>query len=99
MSVPVRVGFRRTGGLAGITIAADTDTGELSPAQGELIRALLAGPDSPPASAPGAPDRFAYELQIDDGRHRRVFRWQENAVPDGVRPLIAELTTRSRPIS
>jgi hypothetical protein len=98
MSVPVRVGFRRSGGLAGVTIAVDTDTEELSPAQGETIRALLAGPDSPPASAPGAPDRFAYELQLDDGRNRRVLRWQETAVPDGVRPLIAELTARSHPI-
>jgi len=98
MSAPVRVGFRRSGGLAGITIAVDTDTDQLSPAQGETIRALLPGPDSPPPSAPGAPDRFTYELQIDDGEHRRVLRWQETAVPDDVRPLIAELTARSRPI-
>jgi len=98
MSAPVRVGFRRSGGLAGITIAADTDTNQLSPAQGETIRALLPGPDSPLPSAPGAPDRFTYELQIDDGEHRRVLRWPETAVPDDVRPLIAELTARSRPI-
>jgi hypothetical protein len=98
MSAPVQVRFRRTGGLAGITIAVDTDTDELPPALGEIIRALLAGPGSPPASAPGAPDRFTYELQIDDGRHRRVLGWPETAVPDSVRPLIAELTNRSRPI-
>jgi hypothetical protein len=98
MSVPVRVEFRRSGGLAGITIGVDTDTDELSPAEGELIRALLAGPDSPPSSGPGAPDRFTYELRIGDGRHWRVRRWQESAVPDGVRPLIAELTRRSLPI-
>src|SRR5262245_55268695 len=98
MSGPVRVGFRRSGGLAGITIGVDTKTDELSPAQREMIRALLTGPDSPPPSAPEAPDRFTYELQIDDGRHRRVLRWPETAVPDDVRPLIDELATRSRPI-
>jgi len=98
MSAPVRVRFRRTGGLAGITIAVDTDTDELSPAHGEMIRTLLAGHGSPPSSAPGAPDRFTYELQIGDGPHRRVLRWPETAVPDRVRPLIAELTNRSRPI-
>jgi hypothetical protein len=98
MSVPVRVGFRRSAGLAGITIAVDTNTDELSPADAEMIRALLAGPASAPASTPQAPDRFTYELQIDDGRHRRVLRWPEAAVPDDLRPLIAELTTRSRPI-
>jgi hypothetical protein len=98
MSAPVRVRFRRSGGLAGITIATDTDSDELSPAHSETIRALLGGPDNPPASTPGAPDRFLYELQLDDGRRQRVLRWPETAVPDRVRPLIAELTTRSRPI-
>jgi hypothetical protein len=97
MTAPVRVRFRRSGGLAGIKIAVDTDTDELSPAQGEMIRALLAAPGSPPPSAPEAPDRFTYELLIDDGRHQRLLRWPETAVPDGVRPLIAELTKRSRP--
>jgi emfourin len=101
MSQPVHVRFRRSGGLAGITIGVDTDTdtNELSPAHTETIRALLSGPDSPPASAPGAPDRFSYELQIDDGRCRRVLRWQESEIPDLIRPLIAELSSRSRPIS
>jgi emfourin len=99
MSAPVRLGFRRSGGLAGITIGVDTDTDELSPAEGELIRALLADPGRPPSSAPGVPDRFTYELLIDDGQHRRLVRWPESAVPDDARPLIDELTTRSRPIA
>lgn len=99
MSAPVRVSFRRSGGLAGIEIAVVTDADKLSPAQSEMIRALLAAPGSPPPSGPGAPDRFTYELQIDDGEHRRILRWPETAVPDDVRPLIAELTARSRPIS
>ena len=98
MCAPARVGFRRTGGLAGITIGVDTDTGELSPVHGETIRTLLAAPGTPPASAPEAPDRFTYELRIDDGRQQRVLRWPESAVPDSVRPLIAELTNQSRPI-
>jgi hypothetical protein len=98
MSVPVRVGFRRSGGLAGITIAVDTNTDELSPAESEMIRALLAGSASAPSSTPQEPDRFTYELQIDDGRQRRVLRWPEAADPEDLRPLIAELTTRARPI-
>lgn len=98
MSVPVRLGFRRSGGLAGITIAVDTDTDELPPAHGEVVRALLAGPYSRPSGGPEGPDRFTYELHLDDGRNRRVLRWPEAAVPDGVRSLIAELTARSHPV-
>lgn len=97
MSAVVRVGFRRSGGLAGITIGADTDTSQLPAALGETVRALLPGRDSPPPGAPGGPDRFTYELRLDDGKHRRILRWPETAVPDEARPLIAELTTRSRP--
>jgi hypothetical protein len=98
VSAPVQVAFRRSGGLAGVTIGVDTDTDDLPPAHGEVVRSLLAGPDSSPADAPGGPDRFTYELQIDDGRQRRVLRWPETAVPEPVRPLIAELTSRSRPV-
>ncbi len=97
VSAVVRVGFRRSGGLAGITIGADTDTSQLPAALGETVRALLPGRDSPPPGAPGGPDRFTYELRLDDGKRRRILRWPETAVPDEARPLIAELTTRSRP--
>lgn len=98
MNAPVRVGFRRSGGFAGVTIGVDTGTGELPAVHGEIIRALLAGPGSPPASGPGAPDSFTYELHLDDGQRRRVLRWQETAVPDAVRPLIDELTARAHPM-
>src|SRR5258708_39275071 len=98
MSATGGVRFRGAGGLAGFTIAVDTDTDELSPAHGEMIRSLLAGHGSPPSSAPGAPDRFTYELQIGDGPHRRVLRSTETAVPDRVRPPVTEQLHRSRPI-
>ena len=98
MSAPVRVGFRRQGGFAGIAIAVDTDSDKLPRDQSEMIRALVTGPDSPPI-VPGEPDRFTYELRIDDGRHRRVLQWHETDVPESVRPLIAELTRRSRPVA
>lgn len=94
----VSVGFLRSGGLAGITLAVETDTSELPPGQGEIVRTLLATPGSSPPSAPQAPDQFTYELRLGQGRRQRVLRWQETAVPDAVRPLIDELTSRARPI-
>lgn len=97
MSAAVRVGFRRSGGFAGITIGADTDTSQLPADLGERARALLVGPDRPPPGAAGGPDRFTYELRLDDGERQRTLRWPETAVPDEARPLIAELTARSRP--
>ncbi len=98
MTGPVRVSFRRTGGLAGLAIGVDTDTDALPPGHGEAVRSLLAGHDSPPSGAPGGPDRFNYELELDDGTQRRVLRWPETQVPEALRPLVAELTSRSRPV-
>jgi hypothetical protein len=100
MSTPVHIAFRRTGGFAGLTFATDTDTDHLPAAYEGLVRDLLAGRTSGAAAdAPAQPDRFTYELQIDDGEQARTVRWQETAVPENVRPLIAELTSQSSPAS
>jgi hypothetical protein len=98
MSRPVHVGFRRTGGFAGLTFASDTDTDHLPPAYEGLVRDLLVGSASPASSdATAQPDRFTYELHIDDGEQARTVRWQETAVPENMRPLVAELMSQSRP--
>ena len=105
MSPPVRVSFRRTGGLAGLAIGVDTDTDALPPDHRGVVRSLIAGPTgaaapkSPPAGAPGGPDRFTYQLELDDGNRRRMLRWPETQVPEAARPLIAELTSRAHPVS
>jgi hypothetical protein len=99
MDAPVRIGFRRTGGFAGLTMATDTATDQLPGSYEGLVRDLLAGSSpSTPADALGTPDRFTYDLHLNDGTRERIIRWPETAVPADVKPLIAELTSRSRPI-
>jgi hypothetical protein len=79
-------------------MAAETDTDHLPAADEALVRGLLEDTASDPSDdASGQPDRFTYELHLDDGEQARTVRWREAAVPENLRPLIAELTSRSRP--
>jgi Emfourin len=99
MAASIRIRFRRTGGLAGLTMGTDTDTDQLPADYRGLVRGLLTeSPPRTPSDAPAKPDRFTYDLHIDDGDRARSVRWQETTVPENMRALIAELTRRSRPV-
>jgi hypothetical protein len=95
---PVRVAFRRSGGLAGLTMTTDLDADQLGSSHAAVVQDLLS--DEPPPAAPtasGAPDRFAYELTVAGGDRSRTYRWGEAEVPEQVKPLVAELTARAEP--
>jgi hypothetical protein len=97
MSAPVRIDYRRSGGLAGIDMAVSVDSHELPPEDSAIIVDLLAnGPpvEDPPAAAP---DEFSYELTLTDGTRTRTCRWHEPEIPSTVRPLLAALTERAVP--
>jgi hypothetical protein len=93
----VRIRYRRSGGFAGIELAAETMAGELPGEDASVAARLLH--EATPAAAPagGHPDGFSYELQIDDGTHQRTFNWAEHQVPDQVRGLLATLHQRAAP--
>jgi emfourin len=97
MSAPVHIEYRRSGGLAGIDMAASVDTGDLPPEDGQLVADLLTGTAAAEDSAAAIPDGFSYELALNDGTRTRTHRWQEPHVPDTVRPLLAALTERAHP--
>jgi hypothetical protein len=96
--VAVRISYRRSGGLAGIDMAADAAAHELSDDEIQLATQLLAHPPEPArkATAP-KPDQFNYRLHVDDGAQQRTFEWSESEVPDHVRPLLSALHGRATP--
>ncbi|UMB69321.1 protealysin inhibitor emfourin [Mycobacterium paraterrae] len=97
MSAPVRIDYRRSGGLAGIDMAASVDSQELAPGDSALIADLLANGPAVEDSSVAAPDGFSYELTLSDGARTRTCRWHESQVPSTVRPLLAALTERAFP--
>ena len=105
-STTVRIGYRRSGGFAGIELAADATSESLSADQSQLVdRMLAAGPPEPPGagrdaathSSAGA-DRFEYELSLDDGDRVRTFHWSDADLPESVRPLLEALQARATPL-
>lgn len=96
----LRITYRRSGGFAGIDLAADTHAHELPEDQAALATQLLAS-SQPPADADapqsGPPDQFSYQLHLDDGTRRETYHWSESKVPDAVRPLLKTLNGRAAP--
>lgn len=96
----LRITYRRSGGFAGIDLAADTAAHELPDDDAALATQLLANRQAP-ADADGAqsgsPDQFTYKLHLDDGARQETYHWSEAKVPDAVRPLLKTLNGRAAP--
>lgn len=98
----LQIGYRRSGGFAGIEMTAEVDADELPATAAELAQRLLAEPGlgepTRPANAfPGAADHFSYQLQLTEGGRQQSFRWAEFQVPNAVRPLLTELNRKASP--
>lgn len=98
----MRLHLSRTGGFGGLRQAASVDEASLGLEEREELRRLVAEADlwSLPSElvAPSpAPDRFRYRLTVEEGERRREIRVGEEALPDGLRPLVRWLEQRGRP--
>jgi hypothetical protein len=91
--------YRRSGGLAGIDMAAEAQSDDLPTEQAELARQLLSRPPVAVAktAATGGADQFSYQLRLDDGTRHQSFHWTEHDVPDDVRPLLSTLNHLAHP--
>jgi hypothetical protein len=87
----------RTGGLAGIAMEATVDTGELDPATADRILAAVRRADTSSRGAPGLPDAFTYELEMDDGGGIRRVTFSDPGAPESLRPALDVLRPRMRP--
>jgi hypothetical protein len=93
-----RLHLTRTGGLAGIAMEATVDTGELDPATADRILAAVRRADvSKQGAAPGLPDAFSYELEIDDGHSTRRMTFSDPEAPESLQPALDVLRPRMRP--
>jgi hypothetical protein len=106
----LHVTYRRSGGFAGIDMAAECLGPDLPEDQAQAASDLLGEPtsasthgeeakaDPPAASSPGpGADQFTYTVRIRDGARSRTFTWSEGTVPDVARPLLDTLAGLSAP--
>jgi hypothetical protein len=95
--VPVRVKVHRSGGFTGIDLDSEADSTSLSRDDAEELRRLVAEADlaelvprlSAATSSPRRPDRFQYDVTVEQGRQTYRFTVYDGAVPPDVKPLLA----------
>lgn len=97
----MRIEFRRSGGMAGLTLVAVVDTATLAPgAAADLVaaveRADLDRWAALPTHSDGA-DRFQYHLSLQRGHDRSSFTIGESAVTPDLAPLLQALVAVARP--
>ena len=99
-SEPVRVHFRRTGGLfAGNRLELDVGQDELDRASVEALARVLDSPGpvhatEPPGAGEGA-DEYQYDLTIRRGEEVVPLRFAESRLPSELVPLVDVLEQRA----
>ncbi|MBD2461796.1 hypothetical protein H6G89_12125 [Oscillatoria sp. FACHB-1407] len=96
----MQISMERSGGFTGIPLVVTVDTVTLSPAEAEHLRQLVNAADFfrlPEAIADTPqPDRFHYQITVQDNGQHHTVSVSESAMPAGLRPLVQWLTAAAR---
>ncbi|NDJ16949.1 protealysin inhibitor emfourin [Myxacorys almedinensis] len=88
----MRVTFERSGGFAGLMLTTSLDTATLPPSEANQLRQFVQAANffqlPTEMSSASQPDRFQYDIAIDDGKRHHAVRVGESSVPESLRPLI-----------
>ncbi len=97
----MQIHFERTGGIAGMRVAATIDTGALSPDEARDLQALVEAakffnlPTVIASPTPGA-DQFQYRVTVEAEGRRHAVEVGDASVPDALQPLLRRLTILAR---
>lgn len=99
--------YRRSGGIAGIVMAAECLGADLPEDQAHVASDLLdadsAGAEGAErASAPTSPagqgaDQFSHTVRVRQGTRSRTVTWSDSTVPELARPLLSTLSGLAQP--
>ena len=97
----MRISFERTGGFAGITMKAAVDEKDLAPDEAQKLRRLVEEADFfnlskkiMPRSP--RPDRFQYELSLEESSRQHTVTTSEEVLPAKLKPLVNWLMEKAR---
>jgi hypothetical protein len=97
----LRVSFERSGGFAGITMRTTVDEKDLAPDQAQKLHQLVEEADFfnlskkiMPRSP--RPDRFQYELSLEESGRQHTVTMSEETLPEKLKPLINWLMEKAR---
>jgi hypothetical protein len=97
----LRISIERTGGFAGVTITTTVDTADLPPDEAQKLRQMVDEADF--FNLPGKitsrspqPDRFQYELKVEENRRQHAVTVSEEIMPPKLKPLVKWLMDAAR---
>ncbi|MGB8702966.1 MAG: protealysin inhibitor emfourin [Thermosynechococcaceae cyanobacterium] len=97
---PMHISLKRTGGFTGVPLTVSVDTATLSPAESAQLQQMVETADffqlPSTFSATPQPDRFQYQITIEEPGHRHSVTVGETAVPPNLKPLINWLMDAAR---
>jgi hypothetical protein len=98
--LPLKVGFRQSGGFAGLTSGCELDTTAMSADEAAQLRSLVEQSDilnTQSQRTPNAADLSVYEFSIETrtGSHRVSF--DEQSLPARIRPLLERMQMCAKP--
>jgi len=96
-----RVEFERTGGFAGMRVAASIDSRDLPPEDAQRLEENLVAAGfftlpAKPSSLPGGVDSFSYRITVEDAWQKHSVEFGDATAPEVARPLIRQLTLLAR---
>ena len=96
-----RIEFERTGGFAGLRVAAAIDSAQLPLEEARQLEENLAVAGfftlpSKPASPAGGVDSFHYRIRVEQGKQKHTVECGESTAPDTLQPLLRQLTRLAR---
>lgn len=105
----LHITYLRSGGFAGVDLAAECAGPDLPEDQFRVATDLLSGAskaevpvnpedskDARPYAGPGA-DQFTYTVRLSHNQRHRTFHWSDGNVPDVVKPLLTTLGGLAEP--
>jgi hypothetical protein len=97
----LRMSIERSGGFAGITMRTAVDEKDLTPDEAKELHQLVEEADF--FNLPGKivsrspqPDRFQYELSLEENGRQHTVTVSEEAMPEKLKPLVKWLMEKAR---
>ncbi len=98
----MKIEYERTGGVAGMRMAATIDSDRLSPEEARQLEQNLAAarffdlPAAPAAPGGTGADRFHYRISVESAGRKHTIDFGEAAMPESLQPLVRQLTLLAR---
>ncbi|MGV0023363.1 protealysin inhibitor emfourin [Phormidesmis priestleyi] len=96
----MKIFFERSGGFAGLIMTTSIDTETLSSTEANQVCQMVEAADffNLPATiaSPSQPDRFHYQITVEEGDRQHTIQFGESAMPDRLPPLVDWLLERCK---